>query len=321
MTNMTDTPDIPRRSKLAAWAQLLRLPNLLTVPGDPIAGYLIAAEALGQDIRGPALILAAGVSLLLYAFGLVLNDLADTRTDAQQRPDRPIPAGEVSRSAAAIGMVLLAVAGLGLPATLLDPTAPATLVAAALALAIVAYNLLFKRLALLGPLAMGTCRALSFLLGSIWAGWHFSATWQVLLPAGVLLAYIVALTLLAVGETRRHRPGLRAWGPFLVLTPALIAMVTIAFRRFGAASLPPWLCVYLLAWGLTRSAYFAAAVNKHPHPERTQAAVGHLLRGLLMIQAAVALALASEPAGLIVFLAAFVTLPLANVLSRRFYAS
>ena len=29
-----------------AWAQLVRLPNLLTVPGDPLAGYLLIADAL-----------------------------------------------------------------------------------------------------------------------------------------------------------------------------------------------------------------------------------------------------------------------------------
>lgn len=318
---MADTAHIPRRSKLVAWAQLLRLPNLLTVPGDPVVGYLIAVEVLGRDIEGPALLIAVGASLLLYAFGLILNDLLDARLDAAQRPGRPIPAGEISKGAAAVMMFLFAMTGVGLLAATTGPASSAFLTAAGLAVSIAVYNLIAKRIALLGPVVMGSCRALSFLLGSAVAGWAFSPTWQVLLPAGVLLAYIAAVTLLAAGETRRRRPGLRAWGPFLVLMPALIAMVTLTFRRFGAASVPPWLCVYLLAWTLTRTAFFAAAVNKQPHPERTQAAVGHLIRGLLMVQAAIALALASKPAGLVVFVVTFVSLPVAAFLSRRFYSS
>ena len=31
----------PKRSKLGAWLQLLRAPNLLTVPGDPLAGFCL----------------------------------------------------------------------------------------------------------------------------------------------------------------------------------------------------------------------------------------------------------------------------------------
>lgn len=322
--NMTDAPDNlrpARRGPLAAWAQLLRLPNLLTVPGDSIVGYFVAAQALGMALDPAAMILAAAASLLLYAFGLVLNDLADLRTDTRERPDRPLPAGEISKPAAIAGMLVLLLAGLGLPAAVTGPASASTLIAAALAAAIAAYNLLLKRIVLLGPLAMGSCRALSLLLGATLAGWAFEPTWQLLLPAGILLAYIAAVTALAAGETRARKPGLLAWGPLLALMPSLITLVTVAFRRFGADSLTPWLCVYILAWMLARTAYFAAAIAGRKQPELVQAAVGHLIRGLLMIQAAIALALASEPAGLAVFLVTFVSLPVAAFLSRRFYAS
>ena len=61
-----------RASKLWAWLQLFRVPNLLTVPGDAMAGFLLA-QAAGLSAARPHLrmALAAAVSLLIYAAGLL----------------------------------------------------------------------------------------------------------------------------------------------------------------------------------------------------------------------------------------------------------
>ena len=62
---------IPRLANAPAWPRLLRLPNLLTVPGDILAGFLLAPAARPADWAQLPLAFLAG--LLLYAAGLILN--------------------------------------------------------------------------------------------------------------------------------------------------------------------------------------------------------------------------------------------------------
>ncbi|MBR4318381.1 MAG: UbiA family prenyltransferase [Kiritimatiellae bacterium] len=74
------------------WAELLRLPNLFTVPGDILAGWVLAG------MRGAFPVLPIIASLCLYSAGLLLNDACDAKIDAHERPSRPIPSGRVKRS-------------------------------------------------------------------------------------------------------------------------------------------------------------------------------------------------------------------------------
>src|SRR5690242_3666498 len=82
-------PAMPRPNPIRTWLQLFRAPNLLTVPGDPLAGYLLASFGSVDD----KLSLAIGASLSFYAGGLLLNDLADLPEDRRERPNRPLPSG------------------------------------------------------------------------------------------------------------------------------------------------------------------------------------------------------------------------------------
>ncbi|KKL67904.1 hypothetical protein LCGC14_2130300, partial [marine sediment metagenome] len=108
--------DEPKYCPVAAWAQLLRAPNLLTVPGDPIVGYLLVAAVTGQGI-GPRIVLAGAISLLFYAAGLIQNDYFDLAEDRRDRPDRPLPSGRVRPRTAiivAVGLMLLGLLGAAL---------------------------------------------------------------------------------------------------------------------------------------------------------------------------------------------------------------
>src|SRR5204862_7712842 len=82
--------------RMKAWLQLFRFPNLFTVPGDPLAGFLIAT---GGRLDSRALC-AVFASLCIYAAGLAMNDLADFAEDLRERPKRPLPSAAISRSAA-----------------------------------------------------------------------------------------------------------------------------------------------------------------------------------------------------------------------------
>ncbi|MGI5347993.1 UbiA family prenyltransferase [Streptomyces sp. CA-250714] len=143
--------------RAAAWAQLLRVSAVSTVPGDALVGAVVTGRGPG---RGTAL--AAGASLCLYEAGMALNDWADREEDARERPERPLPSGRISPSAALAAATGLTVTGLALAARAGRlPLATAT----ALAGTVWAYDLKLKHTPA-GPAAMAAARSLDVLLGA-----------------------------------------------------------------------------------------------------------------------------------------------------------
>ncbi|MFF2639359.1 UbiA family prenyltransferase [Streptomyces niveus] len=150
----------PRRlagQGLRAWAELLRVSALFTVPGDALAG---AASAGVRPNRGTAL--AVGASLCLYEAGMALNDWADRDEDALERPHRPIPSGRITPNAALTAAGALTATGLFLASRAGRPTLA---LSTALAATVWAYDLRLKHTAA-GPAAMGAARALDVLMGA-----------------------------------------------------------------------------------------------------------------------------------------------------------
>ncbi|MDQ0765216.1 SCO3242 family prenyltransferase [Streptomyces canus] len=146
-----------RPDRARAWAELLRLPALFTVPGDALAGA--AAVSARPSART---LLAIASSVCLYEAGMALNDWADRDVDAVERPHRPLPSGRV-RPAAALGAACaLTGAGLSLAAC---AGRPALTVAVPLTATVWAYDLALKNTPA-GPVAMATARGLDLLLGA-----------------------------------------------------------------------------------------------------------------------------------------------------------
>ncbi|MFF3339934.1 UbiA family prenyltransferase [Streptomyces flavidovirens] len=143
--------------RLAAWAELLRVSALFTVPGDAVAG---AASIGVRPNRGTAL--AVGASLCLYEAGMALNDWADRAEDAVDRPHRPIPSGRVMPGAALAASAALTAAGLALAA---GAGRRALGTATALAATIWAYDLHLKHTPA-APATMAMARSLDLLLGA-----------------------------------------------------------------------------------------------------------------------------------------------------------
>ncbi|RDL07550.1 4-hydroxybenzoate polyprenyltransferase [Streptomyces sp. HB202] len=145
------------RQRLRAWAELLRVSALFSVPGDALAGAAAVGRRPG---RGTAL--AIGASLCLYEAGMALNDWADRDEDAVDRPHRPIPSGRISPAAALGAAGALTAAGLALAAR---AGRPALTVATGLAATVWAYDLHLKHTKA-GPAAMAAARSLDLLLGA-----------------------------------------------------------------------------------------------------------------------------------------------------------
>ncbi|MGW8985215.1 SCO3242 family prenyltransferase [Streptomyces parvus] len=145
------------RERLRAWAELLRVSALFSVPGDALAGAAAVGRRPG---RGTAS--AIGASLCLYEAGMALNDWADRDEDAIDRPHRPIPSGRISPAAALGAAGVLTAAGLALAAR---AGRPALTVATGLAATVWAYDLHLKHTKA-GPAAMAAARSLDLLLGA-----------------------------------------------------------------------------------------------------------------------------------------------------------
>ncbi|MFJ2936925.1 SCO3242 family prenyltransferase [Streptomyces sp. NPDC087219] len=146
-----------RTGRARAWAELLRVSALFSVPGDALAG---AAAAGARPGRGT--LCAIGASLCLYEAGMALNDWADRAEDAAERPHRPLPSGRIAPSAALAASAALTAAGLALASRAGRPTLA---VATALAATVWAYDLGLKHTPA-GPGTMATARALDLLLGA-----------------------------------------------------------------------------------------------------------------------------------------------------------
>ncbi len=136
----------------------MRWPGVLTAAADAAAVSLMFPCG---PARTASVAAAAG---LLYAGGVVLNDVADAARDRTLHPARPLPSGAVGRGAAAAfgGLLLLAAVGAGF---LAGPPSGAAF--AAVAAAVLAYDLLLKRVGVLGVLGMGLCRGGSVLAAAL----------------------------------------------------------------------------------------------------------------------------------------------------------
>jgi 4-hydroxybenzoate polyprenyltransferase len=232
---------VTARETFRAWASFLRLPNLFTVPGDPLAGFAVAtAGAVAAGSTAHALIAAAS-SCCLYLGGLALNDLLDVEIDRRERPDRPLPSGRISIPAAIAAIFGLFLVGLAV----VYPLGPKPLAAAAgVALLVILYNSPLRRVPALGPVLMGSCRAASFFLG-VTIGYvkGHSNTDGILVGFETILVYIAAVTLLSRLETTGRNPRLSAGLPPAALWVGLICLAWVMpptgvnWAGFGLASL------------------------------------------------------------------------------------
>lgn len=297
-----------RRSDLSAWMQLARLPNLPTVPGDVIAGYLLGG-GMSSGVSLFRLLLAVASVLCLYVAGLILNDCVDVEEDRIHRPDRPLPSGAI-----AVGRATMVGGGVGVIGVLFAFVGGESMGGIALVLVglIGAYDVLTKGGLISGSITMGACRAAGLIMGAVAGGWRPSGGMAAPIGAGVLLLYIASVTAVGYDETENRSMPIRRWLPAV----ALLVGFPVVFVATGALSF--WSACFallsvLVALGIGHQ--LGSTVDATQTPE----CVGRLIRNLLSMQAAV---IALVPGGWwvgIMFLLAMRQLSV--VAAKRFYAS
>jgi len=227
---------------MKSWLQLFRVPNLFTVPGDPLAGFLLASA--GAATPGPAVFLTIIASLSLYTFGLVLNDLMDYREDLAERPKRPLPSGAVNRTAAWLAAIILPGLGLAICARVGMMT---FYFGCAIACAVIAYNCGLKKIPVAGAVIMGTCRGMNLLLGATLA--------NVLATPALGAAMIVTIYITGVTSVARMETANPAIPPLIGRLIRALILIQAAFCAISGTGSTGIICALVLAlalWPLSR---------------------------------------------------------------------
>lgn len=258
-------------TSIRAYLELARLSNAPTVVTNVLTGTAIGVAGAGLPWAK-----AAGTSaamLCLYAGGMALNDLVDSRVDALYRPSRPIPSGRISPLAAAAFTAAALLAGI----VILAIQSRTALVPASLLVGVILiYDLTHKRAASAVAL-MGMSRALVYVTAA--AAVSMLIEWRLAAPlAAALATYTIAITIIARGEDVGSIVG-RRWivplMPIIVATPALIVRPTEVASRWIAVAAGAALIIWLVL----------AARNALATPPRLRSAVMKWLSGICLVDA------------------------------------
>jgi len=204
--------DSTRHHQFRALLVLGRVSNLPTVWSNCLAAWWLGG---GRTVNRLPLLLAGATGL--YLGGMFLNDLLDAASDRRLRPERPIPAGEISPQT----VWIWAQAWLGIGALLLILLGQTTgALALLLLVTILGYDALHQRIAF-APLLMAGCRLLLYLVAAS-TGARGVTGWAIWCGLGMAV-YVLGVSLLARPERAARKPG---YGPTLLLaTPIALAVL------------------------------------------------------------------------------------------------
>jgi 4-hydroxybenzoate polyprenyltransferase len=212
---------------LAVALRLGRVSNLPTVWTNTLAGIVLAGGHAADPRTVPLMVALS----LFYVAGMYLNDAYDAEIDARERPERPIPAGQVSAETVltagfamiALGIALLAWTGYGVAGgTAIAPVMGGL----GLGAAIVLYNRRHKDNPL-SPVLMGICRVLVYVTAGLAVVPELGA--PLWIGAFLLLCYLIGLTYVAKQETL---------GEVRNLWPLLFLGAPLAYSIAGALESP-----------------------------------------------------------------------------------
>lgn len=207
-------------SRLLAYLQLCRAPNVFTAIADVVMAYSVARPT-DQSWRRLGCLIAA--TTCCYLAGMVLNDVFDLEQDRRERPLRPLPSGRVPlRHAQVLGASMLAAGWLfSVLAGYIEPRPErvswlAGAMGSALVLTILAYDAWLKP-TWIGPWLMGACRSENILMGVAAAhvqgggGWAVFSAGHAAVAAAIGL-YVAGITWFARTEAQGGRRRLLVFG-------------------------------------------------------------------------------------------------------------
>lgn len=277
------------------YLRLFRISNIFTVVADTTAAFLLVHEGITSPIPY-LLLLAAGC--LQYTAGMILNDVYDLEQDRQERPERPLPHGDIPvPRARAMGYGFLSL-GVGFAfaagwvgANEMEYWWRTGVLGVALAAAVVLYDIGLKR-TILGPIAMGSCRTLNLLMaGSLVAAstaWDFRPA--LLCFAGGIGVYIAGVTWYARTEARESNSRTLMMATcVMMLGLGVLGLASFVDEvwQAGLRGRSPWFWPGLV--GLIGVTTLRRCINgfSDPSPATVQLAVKQAILTLIVIDAGV----------------------------------
>jgi 4-hydroxybenzoate polyprenyltransferase len=204
--------------KLSVALRLGRVSNLPTVTSNVLAGVALAGGS-PSPVRIALIALAMS---LMYVAGMFLNDAFDRDIDARERPDRPIPAGEVRAAQvfdAGFALLLGGIAITALVALVGGAGWRPVMCAIALGALIIFYDAYHKQNPL-SPVVMGLCRV------GVYATAAFATARDADPALGwgtvAVLGYLIGLTYIARQENLARFTNL--WPLAVLMVPFWIAL-------------------------------------------------------------------------------------------------
>jgi 4-hydroxybenzoate polyprenyltransferase len=256
--------------KPGVWLRLGRVSNLPTVWSNVLAALALSG---GLSAEPRVLALAAAFSIF-YVGGMYLNDAFDRHIDAVERPNRPIPSGQVSArvvfvigfGALFVGTLVTALVAHGTGASV----AHAAGSSAVLAAFIILYDVYHKQNPL-SPLLMGACRVMIYVAVGYSVSEQLGA--PLLLGAAALWCHLIGLTYAAKQEALNRLT--RVWPLVFLALPALYGV------SLALAEPRVWpFCVLLVGWVI----YALRFLRQGPARAVPQAVV-RLIAGICLLDA------------------------------------
>ncbi len=272
------------RKALYGHLALARISNSPTVVSNTLAGGALAGTLWPNGKLG----LIAIAMVLFYTAGMYLNDLMDYAVDCRERPERPLPAGIVSRSAA----VAVALTLFGCGSLLLWSVGPHPFLSGlVLIVLIICYDRWHKSNPL-SPLLMALCRLMVYITAFLTFSVQSLST--LLIPGSLLVLYVIGLTYIAKTENKPSMTNV-----------SIVATLFLPTVYFTARQLQQvqWVTLPLILFYTIWVAYSVSFAFRSPK-RQVGRTVGQLIAGISLLDALV-LATAGSSLGVLLALAAF----------------
>ena len=296
-----------RKNSIWGWAQLFRLPNMFTVPGDVIAGAALS----GGNVFSLKLVYAVISIGMLYGAGLLLNDYFDRDNDGENSPKRPIPSGLVNANAVLGVAVFLSVFAIVL--AWLKTGIVGGMSAGIVLILICIYDMWAKNIVVMREVIMGLCRAMSVFSGYVMIGGKYSS--GIGLAIAVTGIYIAGITLVSRFETDTDVSAVIVYVPLMVLT-AGFSLVYVIMRNAPFFAI----AILLFVYSIVRVLLTAGKVSRGSM--NIPSYIGRLIRGMIPLQAMWTVLAFEQRRGIVIVGMIFGILFVgAAVSSRSFYGS
>jgi len=255
------------RKALYGYLALARISNSPTVVSNTLAGGALAGTLWPDGKLG----LIAIVMVLFYTAGMYLNDLMDYAVDCRERPERPLPAGIVSRSAA----VAVALTLFGCGSLLLWSVGPHPFLSGLVLIALIICYDRWHKSNPLSPLLMALCRLMVYITAFLTFSVQSLST--LLIPGSLLVLYVIGLTYIAKTENKPSMTNV-----------SIVATLFLPTVYFTARQLQQvqWVTLPLILFFTIWVAYSVSFAFRSPK-RQVGRTVGQLIAGISLLDALV----------------------------------